>query len=81
VWPQVPVDILLAKPEPGDTYLLCSDGLTKMVSDEAIADVLKSDAGPSGIVDKLIEVANERGGKDNITVIVIRVESLKKNGA
>ncbi|HEY8075436.1 MAG TPA: PP2C family serine/threonine-protein phosphatase [Labilithrix sp.] len=81
VWPQVPVDILLAKPEPGDTYLLCSDGLTKMVSDEAIADVLKSDAAPSGIVDKLIEVANERGGKDNITVIVIRVESLKKNGA
>ena len=72
VWPTVPIDIILGKPQPEDLYLLCSDGLTKMVSDDAIKKVLESGATPSAMVEKLIEEANARGGKDNLTVIVIR---------
>lgn len=73
VWPVVPIDILLAKPLPGDVYVLCSDGLTKMLSDEAIARVLAEKPTPKEVVEKLIASANDRGGKDNITVIVVRV--------
>jgi protein phosphatase len=72
VWPTVPIDIILGKPQPDDLYLLCSDGLTKMVSDESIKTILESNPAPNVVVEKLIEEANTRGGKDNITVIVIR---------
>jgi protein phosphatase len=75
VWPIVPIDVVLAKPLPEDTYLLCSDGLTKMVAKDAIAEVLKSEASPAQAVEKLIEAANERGGLDNITVILVRVRA------
>ena len=59
---------------PGDLYLLCSDGLSDMLADEAIAHVLRgarnvADAGAS-----LIEAANDAGGKDNIAVILVRVD-------
>ena len=74
VWPSVPIDIILGKPEPADLYLLCSDGLTKMVTDEGIREIVGSGASPTIIVEDLIGKANASGGKDNITVIVIRVE-------
>jgi protein phosphatase len=74
VWPSVPIDVILAKPEPADLYLLCSDGLTKMVTDDGIRDIVGSGASPTIIVEDLIGKANSSGGKDNITVIVIRVE-------
>jgi protein phosphatase len=59
---------------PGDLYLLCSDGLSDMLTDDAIAHVLRgakdtADAGAS-----LIEAANDAGGKDNIAVILVRVD-------
>jgi protein phosphatase len=73
VWPSVPVDIILGKPEPGDVYMLCSDGLTKMVDDETIANTIAKGVTPAEIVEALIARANEKGGKDNITVIVIHV--------
>jgi PPM family protein phosphatase len=73
VWPTVAVDVLLGKPRPKDLYLLCSDGLTKMVSDAQIMKIANSDASPAQIVEELIRAANARGGKDNITAIVIRV--------
>jgi serine/threonine protein phosphatase PrpC len=73
VWPTVPIDILLGKPEPGDVYLLCSDGLTKMVPDTGILDVLKDASDPGAAVDALINAANSSGGKDNITVVVVQV--------
>jgi PPM family protein phosphatase len=73
IWPEVHVDILLCKPRPGDLYLLCSDGLTKMVDDSKIQALLAEPGSPQAIVDRLIEAANKRGGADNISVILIRV--------
>lgn len=54
----------------GDIYMLCSDGLSDMLSDESIEDLLKEDASPQ----TLIEAAKEAGGKDNITVCLVRVQ-------
>lgn len=58
--------------EPGDSFLLCSDGLTNMVSDKTIIEVLGNNADPRKIVDLLVEKAIENGGKDNVTVIVLQ---------
>jgi PPM family protein phosphatase len=74
VWPTVDIDILLAKPSPGDVYILCSDGLTKMVDDSEIEEILVAhESDPAEAVDALIGAANAHGGKDNVTVIVISV--------
>ncbi len=75
VWPLVPIDIIFAKPLPDDVYLLCSDGLSKMVSSEGIAKVLVAEKNPEAAVERLIAVANEKGGLDNITAILVRVTS------
>ncbi len=75
VWPTVAIDVLLGKPRPQDVYLLCSDGLTKMVVDQEIARITKSSEDPKKVVDDLIATANAGGGRDNITAIVIRVAS------
>jgi PPM family protein phosphatase len=73
VWPVVPVDIVLGKPRPDDVYLLCSDGLSKMVDDDTIAATLRNAKTPADAAQQLVDLANENGGKDNVTVIVIRV--------
>lgn len=56
----------------GDRLLLCSDGLTEMVADQAIAETLASGT-PDEAVWKLVDMANEAGGVDNISVVVIDV--------
>ncbi len=73
IWPTVPIDIIMAIPLADDIYLLCSDGLTKMLPDEMIRHVLRSEEDLKGAVERLILFANSRGGKDNITVVLIRV--------
>lgn len=78
IWPVVPIDILLGKPRPGDVYMLCSDGLTKMVTDKEIEAVLASSTTPSVVVDELVKKANDHGGKDNVSVIVVRVDDALK---
>jgi protein phosphatase len=62
----------------GDLFLLCSDGLTRMLSEEAISAALKStNGGPLDLVAQtLITGANEAGGKDNVTVILVRMGDL-----
>jgi serine/threonine protein phosphatase PrpC len=70
----VAIDVIMAKPLPGDVYLLCSDGLTKMVPLETITSVLDSEKNPKVAVQKLVERANEAGGHDNVTVIIVRVD-------
>ena len=80
VWPVVPIDIVLGKPHPGDIYLLCSDGLSKMVRDNLIEEVLRSSGTPEAAAEALVTAANEHGGKDNITVIVVRVDAPAKSG-
>jgi len=59
-----------------DRLLLCSDGLTTVLSDEAIATVLTSDLGLQNVCEELIRQANEQGGPDNITVVLIDVDVL-----
>ncbi|MBW3659372.1 MAG: protein phosphatase 2C domain-containing protein [Actinobacteria bacterium] len=59
--------------QPGDKVLLCTDGLTDMLADRDIRDVLLQDADAQALCDQLIETALERGGVDNITCIVIEV--------
>ena len=60
--------------EPDDVVLLCSDGLTEMVADDRIATILGEGTDPQRVAERLMGEANERGGKDNITVIVARCE-------
>jgi protein phosphatase len=57
----------------GDVLLLCSDGLTRMVTEPEIAGTLQAEPDPSRASERLVELANEQGGADNITAIVVRV--------
>jgi protein phosphatase len=61
--------------EAGDAYLLCSDGLCGVISDEAIQQLLSTYA-PSRACLALVDAANEAGGKDNITALVLRVDGV-----
>ncbi len=64
-----PIDI-----EPGDAFLLCSDGLTNKVRDLELAEFMgKQDIESSS--NDLIKLANQRGGEDNITVVIVKVET------
>ncbi len=58
----------------GDRFLLCSDGLTNMVSDPEIEKTLKQSGSPSPLCETLIEKAITAGGKDNVTAIVLQVD-------
>ena len=60
--------------EKGDKILLCSDGLTNMVDDGRIARLIKAGGSVREICERLIEAANENGGSDNITAMVIDPE-------
>lgn len=63
---------------PRDLLLLCSDGLTRMVTDPEIAGTLLAETDPQKAAERLIAIANDTGGVDNISVIVIRLESESK---
>lgn len=58
--------------QPGDLYLLCSDGLTDMIDDVGLAQLMQSHAGLQECAQTLVDAANEAGGKDNISVILAR---------
>ncbi|MBB3661246.1 protein phosphatase [Prauserella sediminis] len=66
-------DLEMHEAQPGDRYLLCSDGLTDVVSIQEIGAVLGSTDEPADTVATLIELANEAGGPDNITCVVVHV--------
>jgi serine/threonine protein phosphatase PrpC len=70
--PGVEVEVHRVHLEPGDTILLCTDGLTGMVSDDQIATVLASPASPQQACESLIHLANTAGGEDNVTAVVAR---------
>jgi PPM family protein phosphatase len=63
---------------PRDMLLLCSDGLTRMVTEPEIAGTLQSESDLVRAAEKLVEMANDRGGPDNITVIIVRLEKESK---
>ena len=67
--------------ELGDVYLMCSDGLSDMVQDAAIAKILNSDGGMEHKVQMLVDAANDNGGRDNISVLTVEVqEATEKRG-
>jgi len=61
-----------------DVLLLCSDGLTRMVTEPEIAGTLQAETNPERAAEKLVALANERGGPDNITVVIVRLEKESK---
>jgi protein phosphatase len=70
------VDLIEKPLQPGDTLLLCSDGLNTMVDDPSILDSCIQSAGdPEHAAKSLIEKANEHGGEDNVTVVILSVTS------
>ena len=71
----VQVDVRKDDLEPGDVVLLCSDGLTDMLDDDRIAAILKAEGEPEAACKRLVDEANEAGGRDNITCVVARLEA------
>jgi serine/threonine protein phosphatase PrpC len=74
-------DIFSGTCREGDVYLLASDGLTGMVEDDALGAILQSPGSPERWVDRMVAEANRRGGLDNITAVVVRVDSVEAPGA
>lgn len=72
--PEVEVDIEQVGLFPNDLLLLCSDGLTRMVTEPEIAGALQSEPDPQKAAEKLIKLANEGGGVDNVTAIVVSLK-------
>lgn len=72
---EVDVDSMTLDLEPGDQLLLCSDGLTGVVDDQTIAQELSGRHAAQETLQRLVEAANEAGGPDNITAILLRVTS------
>ena len=72
--PEIEVDVEQVNLFPGDVLLLCSDGLTRMVTEFEIAGTLQSEPDPERAAKKLVELANESGGIDNVSVIVVSIQ-------
>jgi protein phosphatase len=71
--PDVDVDLSEVPVQPGNYLLLCSDGLTRMVSDALLAEAIRRLRDPQHICDFLIDAANRNGGHDNVTVVVVEI--------
>lgn len=76
-WEELEIDMQDLALLPGDRLLICSDGLSGMVSDPEIAALMKAYPAPDAACQALIEVANSYGGKDNITTVIIVAEQKK----
>jgi protein phosphatase len=66
-------DITTHVAEDGDIYILCSDGLSKMISDDLLRETIVTEPRLEAATEKLIALANQRGGEDNITVCLFRL--------
>jgi serine/threonine protein phosphatase PrpC len=73
--PEIEVDAEEHALFPGDVVLLCSDGLTRMVAEQKIAATLQSESDPGRAAGRLVAQANENGGADNVTVVVVHMET------
>lgn len=72
---RVEADAFTGKAEPGDIFLLCSDGLSGMLTDAQIARILSQPTDDlQGLADELVTAANEAGGFDNVTALVVKIE-------
>ncbi|WP_437330486.1 Stp1/IreP family PP2C-type Ser/Thr phosphatase [Sorangium sp. So ce381] len=70
----VKVDIRSEPTQPGDVFLLCSDGLSGMISEQQMLDVVDITQDPHEACELLIEMANEAGGTDNISALIVRIQ-------
>lgn len=68
-----PIEVQPLDVQPGDRLLLCSDGLTEELSDDAITSYLDPSLSSDQSAAKLIEAAKEKGGRDNITVVIVEI--------
>jgi protein phosphatase len=71
---QVTPDVFELEAEPGDLFLICSDGLTKEIDDPLIESLLSIDLPLDELCERLVGAANKAGGHDNITAVVVRAE-------
>ena len=74
---EVAPDIYIGGVRAGDLFLLASDGLTGMLEDSEVLEIMLSQDQPGALIDVLISEANRRGGLDNVTVIIIRIDSVE----
>jgi serine/threonine protein phosphatase PrpC len=74
--PGVKVEARAFEVQAGDRLLLCSDGLTEMVTNDAIASALEAELEPEAAARMLLKQANDGGGRDNITVVIVRFDPL-----
>jgi protein phosphatase len=70
----VQVDVITDQPRLGDVYVLCSDGLSSMLPDTEIGEIVANTPDLDGVCDRLIAAANASGGLDNVTVVAVRME-------
>jgi len=75
--PEVQVDVQSVAADPGDIFMLCSDGLTTMLDDARICELINGATSLEAATRTLIDEANRAGGRDNITVILFQVEDPK----
>ena len=71
--PDVQVDTYTLAGRPDDLFLICSDGLTSMISDDELGSILRSATSLEEAAESLVRAANQSGGKDNITVVLFRL--------
>jgi PPM family protein phosphatase len=71
--PDVDVDLLTQELREGDRLVLCSDGLSSMIEDRTLQEVLSHEGDPQVAADRLVDAANHAGGEDNITVVLVDV--------
>lgn len=74
-------DIFSGTCREGDVFLLASDGLTGMVEDEALGTILRTPGSPERWVERMVAEANRRGGLDNITAVIVRVDGVEAPAA
>jgi protein phosphatase len=72
--PKLYLDWIVASCEPGTQFLLCTDGLTKEVPEPKIEEEFKKNLSPKELADSLVQAAIAAGGRDNVTVVVVRAE-------
>jgi protein phosphatase len=80
-FPEIAVEVHKLQLEAGDLILLCSDGLTEMLSDAKISQILRAKTDPEQACRQLVGYANEAGGKDNITVVVAHFDNVNESRA
>jgi serine/threonine protein phosphatase PrpC len=77
----VEVDLMTVDLQEGDRILICSDGLSSMIDSDSIASILNEESDPQVAAERLVDAANEAGGEDNITVVILDIVDGETPGA